>query len=55
MNLGKEELSHRIRITVPLLEQIAILSAKKKATRRNFRREIEDRNEDLQLEREFSL
>ena len=55
MNLGKEELSHLVRITVPLLEQIAVLSAKRQSTKKNFRREIEIKRELMQLEREFAL
>ena len=55
MNLGKEELTHRVKIKVPLLEQVSKLSAKKKSGKKNFRLEIEAKREELLLAREFAL
>ena len=55
MNLGKEELTHRVKITVPLLEQVSKLSAKKKSGKKNFRLEIEAKRDELLLAREFAL
>ena len=53
MNLGKEELSRRVKITIPLLEQVASLSAKK--SKKQYWRDIETKREELALAREFAL
>jgi hypothetical protein len=53
MNLGKEELTRRVKITVPLLELVANLSAKK--PKKHYWREIEAKREEMELAREFAL
>jgi hypothetical protein len=53
MNLGKEELSRRVKITIPLLEQVASMSAKR--PKKHYWREIEAKREELELAREFAL
>lgn len=53
MNLGKEELSRRVKITIPLLEQVASMSAKR--PKKHYWREIEAKREELALAREFAL
>ena len=53
MNLGKEELTRRVKITVPLLELVASMSAKR--PKKHYWREIEAKREELELAREFAL